>query len=58
MRNLKNIYVQDPNNADDVIEIIKGFFPAPNINFTMKESKIIEYIPKTFTDQFFIPIEF
>lgn len=58
MRNLKKVYVQDPNNAEDIIEKIKGFFPNSNKNFAISDPKSIEFIPQIFKDQFFIPIEF
>ncbi|WP_179337317.1 hypothetical protein [Winogradskyella ludwigii] len=66
MPKLKKIYVQDPNNADDIIEKIKGLKPWQTTQITIKSppglkattKDIIEFIPKTFTDQFYIPIEF
>lgn len=58
MRHLKKVYVQDPFNADDIIEKIKGFFPNLGIGFTLNKRYEIEFVPKTFVDQFFIPIEF
>lgn len=58
MKNLKKIYVQDPKNAADIMEKINGFFPHINKFNTQRISRRIEFIPKTFVDQFFIPIEF
>uniref|UniRef100_UPI004048F29E hypothetical protein n=1 Tax=Gelidibacter sp. TaxID=2018083 RepID=UPI004048F29E len=58
MPNLKKIYVQDPFYADDIIEKIKGLIPNYSDKIITKDSKHIEFFPKTFADQFFIPIEF
>ena len=66
MYNLKKVYVQDPNYSDEIIEKIKGLRPwqlvqiMPGLSVKEKTIKkdVIEFIPKTFTDQFFIPIEF
>lgn len=65
MPNLKRIYVQDPNHAIDIIEKVKGLTPrksfsinTANRNRKMESHNTINYIPKTFADQFFIPIEF
>lgn len=57
MDNLKKIYVQDPSNAEDIIEKIKGLIPDKDANHEGYLGPII-YQKKTFTDQFFIPIEF
>ena len=48
MPNLKKIYVQDPKFSSEIIEKIEGLISG----------RKIKLIPKTFTDQFFIPIEF
>ena len=65
MPNLKKIYVQDPYYADDIIEKIKGLKPWKKTSYSMSKSgsvistkEVIDFIPKTFKDQFFIPIEF
>lgn len=57
MIKLKKIYVQDPNNSQDIIQKIKGLIPdKKRVDGDYLEP--IEYESKTFTDQFFIPIEF
>lgn len=58
MPNLKKVYVQDPNNAEGIIEKIKGLIPGYNEKVVTKDSRRINFTPKTFVDQFFIPIEF
>jgi hypothetical protein len=57
MPNLKKVYVQDPKNAEDIIQKMNGLIPRKRIAANQKMNKI-SYEPKTFTDQFFIPIEF
>ncbi|ULC59598.1 hypothetical protein MBM09_01155 [Flaviramulus sp. BrNp1-15] len=56
MDNLKKIYVQDPKYAEGIIEKIKELIPSHNIKFQNRDK--IEFKPLSFTDQFFIPIEF
>lgn len=66
MNKLNKIYVQDPKYSNDIIEKIKGLIPWQKTHTTLKSSTgmktitkdTIEFFPKTFTDQFFIPIEF
>ncbi|MEO1032255.1 MAG: hypothetical protein AAFX55_12660 [Bacteroidota bacterium] len=65
MPNLKKIYVQDPYHADDIIEKIKGlktwkktFYYKGSSGPEVSTKEVIDFIPKTFKDQFFIPIEF
>lgn len=58
MPKLKKVYVQDPNYAPDIIEKIKGLIPNYNEKLVTKDSRRISFIPRTFVDQFFIPIEF
>jgi hypothetical protein len=57
MINLKKIYVQDPYHSQDIIQKIKGLIPdKKRVDGSYLEP--IEYEAKSFTDQFFIPIEF
>ncbi len=56
MTNLKKVYVQDPNNTEDIIEKIKELIPNHNVKYQTRDK--IEFKPITFKDQFFIPIEF
>lgn len=58
LRYLKKVYVQDPKYADDIIEKIKGLIRGNEEEFVTKDTREIHFIPKTFVDQFFIPIEF
>lgn len=59
MKSLRKVYVQDPNSANDIIEKIKGFYPnSRNVTKPIRIVPNTDFIPKTFTDQFFIPIEF
>ncbi|GAL65196.1 hypothetical protein [Jejuia pallidilutea] len=66
MSNLKKIYIQDPNNANDIIEKIKDMVPWQKSFFNLGKpdkpatstKEIIKFIPKTFVEQFFIPVEF
>lgn len=58
MPNLKKVYVQDPINAEDIIEKMKGLIPNYQLNTQGFKSDKVEFKPIAFTDQFFIPIEF
>lgn len=65
MPKLKKVYVQDPKYSNEIIEKIKGLKPWQLIKISgggfekkVVTKDVIEFIPKTFTDQFFIPIEF
>lgn len=65
MHKLKKVYVQDPEYSNEIIEKIKGLKPWQLIKISgggfekkVVTKDMIEFIPKTFTDQFFIPIEF
>ncbi|GGD15961.1 hypothetical protein [Hyunsoonleella pacifica] len=65
MDNLKKIYVQDPYNAEEVIEKIKELKPwqeqASSFNGSSLETTTvnkIQFKPIKFDKQFFIPIEF
>lgn len=57
MPKLEKVYVQDPKNAEDIIEKIKGLIPDKKRS-DGNYLEPIEYKAKTFKDQFFIPIEF
>ncbi|XCF06637.1 hypothetical protein ABI125_01970 [Tamlana crocina] len=57
MPKLKKIYVQDPKYSKDIIEKIKGLIPEKQVQHYGYLGPIL-YEPKTFHDQFFIPIEF
>lgn len=57
MSKLKKIYVQDPHNAKDIIEKIKGLIPLKTHDVNGYQEPI-NYEEKTYSDQFFIPIEF
>jgi hypothetical protein len=57
MPKLKKIYVQDPKNAADIIEKMKGLIPDKQVRHDGYIGPIV-YVPKIFVDQFFIPIEF
>jgi len=58
MTNLKKVYVQDPNFSKDIIEKIKGLIPRHETNFEGIKVKNIDFVEKSFVDQFYIPIEF
>lgn len=65
MDNLKKIYVQDPNNAEDIIEKVKeltpwqeqaSFFDGAELKITTEDK--IKFKSIKSPSQFFIPIEF
>jgi len=65
MKELKKVFVQDPNHAEDIIEKIKGLKPYQRSNVSIRENKYItntkdtiHFFPITFTNQFYIPVEF
>jgi len=57
MSNLKKIYVQDPKYSKEIIEKIKGLIPEKKAEHYGYLGSIT-FEEKTFSDQFFIPIEF
>ncbi|WP_104735208.1 SIR2 family protein [Hanstruepera ponticola] len=57
MPELKKIYVQDPNNSEGIIQKIKSLIPKKKAYFD-GATRSIQYIPVTFADQFYIPVEF
>jgi hypothetical protein len=58
MPKLKKVYVQDPFNAKDIIEKMKGLIPRHEITMSGISNELISFESKIFKDQFFIPIEF
>lgn len=58
MRSIKKVYVQDPKYSEDIIEKLKGLIPNYKEPSASRGSDEIKFEPKTFVDQFFIPIEF
>ncbi|MGE5942779.1 MAG: hypothetical protein ACM31G_00425 [Flavobacteriales bacterium] len=58
MTKLKKVYVQDPNNSQDIIEKINGFFPNINKRSSSRITRKIDFFEKKFIKEFFIPIEF
>ena len=58
MDDLTKIHVQDPDNAESIIQKINGLMPVSKRISTNQKINQITYESKTFTDQFFIPIEF
>jgi len=57
MPELKKVYVQDPKNSDGIIQKIKNLIPNKRVYFNGAD-RPVEYIPITYSDQFYIPIEF
>lgn len=55
---LKKVIVQDPKHASDIIEKMKGLIPRDQVIVKGSQFSQIHFEEKTFTDQFFIPIEF